>query len=236
MQRSNDREFASAQELLPLDDIVDGVLCLRGGDYRAVLEAQSISFALKSDAEQEAIMAGYRAFLNALGYPIQVVVRILPTDVEPYLTALRGRASDRGAEALRRLALDHEAFVRRLARERTLLERRFFVVIPAGLEGAFARTGARLGERRGIRWPWLGRPGSPRQGLEAAGGQLTFRCQEVAQGLGAFGVATHRLGSDELVEIWCSFLGAEAAPGRTAVAAAQPVVVGRSPEGVSANA
>src|SRR3990172_2335771 len=207
VQRSGEPRFASAQEMLPLDDVVDGVLCLRGGDYRAVLEAQSVNFALKSDTEQEAIMAGYRAFLNALSYPIQVVVRILPTDVEPYLAALRQRADGRGTEALRRLALDHEAFVRRLARERTLLERRFFVVIPAGLEGAF--------ERRGIRWPWQTRPGSHHQGLEAASGQLTFRCQELAQGLGAFGVATHRLGSDELGEIWCSFLGAEAALART---------------------
>lgn len=104
MQRSSDRQFASVQELLPLEDVVDGVLCLRGGDYRAVLEAQSVNFALKSDAEQEAIMAGYRAFLNALSYPVQVVVRILPTDVEPYLTALRGQASTRSAEPLRRLA------------------------------------------------------------------------------------------------------------------------------------
>lgn len=236
MQRSSDRRFASVQELLPLEDVVDGVLCLRGSDYRAVLEAQSVNFALKSDAEQEAIMAGYRAFLNALSYPIQVVVRILPTDVEPYLASLRATASGRGAEALRRLALDHEAFVRRLARERTLLERRFYVVIPAGLEGAFARTGVRLGERRSIRWPWRGRSASNRQGLEAAREQLTFRCQEIAQGLGGFGVATRRLGSDELVELWCSFLGAEAALARTAVAAAQPVVVGLSRGGVSANA
>jgi len=228
VQRSNDREFASAQEMLPLEDVVDGVLCLRGGDYRAVLEAQSVNFALKSDSEQEAIMAGYRAFLNALSYPIQVVVRILPTDVEPYLTALRQRADGRGTEALRRLTLDHEGFVRRLARERTLLERRFYVVVPAGLEGAF--------ERRGIRWPWQGKPGSPRQGLEVASGQLTFRCQEIAQGLGGFGVATHRLSSDELVELWYSFLGTGAALARTAVAAAQPVVVGRSREGVIANA
>jgi len=227
VQRSNDREFASAQEMLPLEDVVDGVLCLRGGDYRAVLEAQSVNFALKSDSEQEAIMAGYRAFLNALSYPIQVVVRILPTDVEPYLTALRAQASGRGAEALRRLALDHEAFVRRLARERTLLERRFYVVLPAGLEGAF--------ERRGLRWPWQGRATGHRQALEAAREQLTFRCQEIAQGLGGFGVATRRLGSDELVELWSSFLGSEMAPERTAVAA-QPVVVGLSREEVSAGA
>ena len=227
MQRSSDRRLASAQEMLPLEDIVDGVLCLRGGDYRAVLEAQSVNFALKSDTEQEAIMAGYRAFLNALSYPIQVVVRILPTDVEPYLTALRGQASTRSAETLRRLALDHEAFVRRLARERTLLERRFYVVVPAGLEGAF--------ERRGVRWPWQGRPADHQRGLEAAREQLAFRCQEIAQGLGGIGVAARRLGSDELIELWSAFLGSEVPRARTAVAA-QPVVVGVRRDGVKASA
>src|SRR3972149_872441 len=145
--------------------MLGGVLCLRGGDYRAVLEAQSVNFGLKSEAEQEAIMAGYRAFLNALSYPIQVVVRILPTDVEAYLAGLRGRFAGRGGEALRRLALDHEAFVRRLARERMLLERRFYVVVPAGLEGAF--------DRRGIRLPRPGRGGGapPRRGGGGRGGE-----------------------------------------------------------------
>jgi hypothetical protein len=57
--------------MLPWKTLSIGVLCMRrrspgrpGGQS---------NFALKSDSEQEAIMAGYRAFLNALSYPIQVV-------------------------------------------------------------------------------------------------------------------------------------------------------------------
>src|SRR5919106_4893496 len=134
-----DRRRAGVQELLPIEDIVEDVICLRGGDYRAVLEVQSINFALKSETEQEGIIAGYKAFLNALSYPLQVVVRILPTDVEAYLDGLRQRPRARGDETLRRLALDHESFVRRLAREGSLLERRFYVVIPAVLEGIFEK-------------------------------------------------------------------------------------------------
>lgn len=184
------RRHAGVQDLLPLEDIVDGVLCLRGGDYRAVLEVQSINFALKSEAEQEGIVAAYKAFLNALTYPLQVVVRILPTDVDAYLDGLRGRPRARGDETLRRLALDHESFVRRLARERSLLERRFYVVIPAGLEGVF--------ERRGLRWPWQGPPKDVRQNLEAAARQLAFRSQETIAALATFGVASRRLTSEEL--------------------------------------
>jgi hypothetical protein len=227
MRRNGNGRLASVQELLPLEDIVEDILCLRGGDYRAVLEAQSVNFALKSEAEQEAIMAGYRAFLNALSYPIQVVVRILPTDVEGYLAGLReprlpgGQGFvGRGGEAVRRLALDHEGFVRRLARERTLLERRFYVVVPAGMEGAF--------EHRGIRWPWQATPKSARHTLEAAARQLTFRCQELAQALASFGVATRRLSSEELTHLWNATLRSEAASVPQAGASHRPVVTSRN--------
>jgi hypothetical protein len=216
MRRNANRRLAGIQELLPLDDIVDGVLCLRGGDYRAVLEAQSVNFALKSEAEQEAIMAGYRAFLNSMSYPTQVLVRILPTDVEAYLAGVRERLGDRSGEALRRLALDHEAFVRRLGRERTLLERRFYVVVLAGLEGTF--------ERRGIRWPWQRTLSNARQNLDAAARQLTFRCQELTQALASFGVAARRLNTEEMIQLWSAFLRSEVTSSPALATSQRPVV------------
>jgi len=228
MRRNANRRLASAQELLPLDDIVDGVLCLRGGDYRALLEAQSVNFALKSEVEQEAIIAGYRAFLNSLSYPIQVVVRVLPTDVEAYLAGVREQFSRRGGEALRRLALDHEAFVRRLGRERTLLERRFYIVLPAGLEGAF--------ERRGFRWPWQGTRSNVRHNLDAAARQLAFRCQELTQALASFGVAARRLTTEEMVQLWSGFLRSEVTSPPTLAASHWPVVTRRNRKEVSARA
>jgi hypothetical protein len=225
MPRPADRRFASVQELLPLEEIVGDVLCLRGGDYRAVLETSSVNFALKSEAEQEALVAGYRTFLNALSYPIQVVVRIVPTDVEAYLAGLRERFAGRG-DALRRLALDHEAFVRRLARERTLLERRFYVVIPAGLDGVF--------ERRGVRWPWQrNRERHVRWALEAASTPLALRCQEVVQGLVAFGVAARRLGGDELACLWTEMLSPDSAGTQRVSSSSRSVVTSQRRKAVA---
>lgn len=227
MGRNGTKSLAGVQDLLPLDDIVDGVICLRGRDYRAVLEAGSVNFALKSENEQEAIMAGYRAFLNSLSYPIQVVARILPTDVEGYLAGLRERLGGRGGETLHRLALDHETFVRRLARERTLLERRFFVVVPAGLEGTF--------ERKAMRWPWQVASGNARHTLEAATRQLNFRCYELIQAMASFGVTTRRLGSRELVSLWNDFLRSEFASAAL-TAHQRPVVTAKAREEVSSYA
>jgi hypothetical protein len=198
MLKSMRRRNGRVQEALTLEDIVDGVLCLRGGHYRAVLEVESLNFALKSDEEAEAIMASYRAFLNALSYPIQVLVRILPSNLDAYLDGLRERMSSLDGEQLRRLALEHETFVRGLARERSLLERRFYLVVPAGLEGTF--------ERGGLRWPWQKRATPPSILIEAASRQLASRCQELMRGLASCGIGAWVLGSEELAALWGSIL------------------------------
>ncbi len=216
-------KHGSVQDLLPLEEIVDGVLCLRGGDYRAVLQAQSVNFALKSEDEQEAVLAGYRAFLNGLSHPLQVLVRILPTNVEPYLAGFRGNVLARGnSEAIRRLARDHETFVRGLARERTLLERRFYVVVPAEEHDA----------AMSLAWPWKRtRRRHEERRVAVAAAQLNARCQEVTQGLLAFGVSSRRLESEALAELWAACLCAQVtsiAP--SLVAGARPVVAGR-PQG-----
>ncbi len=200
--RNSRRRPASAQELLPLDEIEGDVVRLRGGDYRAVLRAGSVNFALKAEAEQEAIVAGYRRFLNALTYPLQVLVRVVPTDVEAYLDGLAGPTEN---EALASLARDHRTFVRRIARERTLLDRRFYVIVPAG-----ADTGA---ERRGTPLPWRRRSARHAQSdLVAARRRLAFRCNEVAQALVAFGVSTERLDANALITLWRDALGAASVP------------------------
>ena len=87
--------LAGVQEQLPLDDVVGDVVLLRSGSARAVLEASSVNFALRSEGEQEAILAGYRRFLHSLDYPLQLLVRVVPADVED--RAVKGR-SDLRAE------------------------------------------------------------------------------------------------------------------------------------------
>ncbi len=216
--RHRRRRLASVQELLPLDEIAGDVLRLRGGDYRAVLQAGSVNFALKSETEQESILAGYRRFLNGLAYPLQVLVRVVPTDVEGYLAGVRAARSN--SDTLRRLALDHEVFVRRIARERTLLDRRFYVVVPAGMDGAFERTR--------LRWPW--RRGAQREQLRndllLASRKLAFRCGEVLQGLGSFGVVGRRLDGEELAALWRATLGVvPVGVSRRAPLVATPVVI-----------
>ncbi|MCW5880717.1 MAG: hypothetical protein KIS91_07300 [Anaerolineae bacterium] len=185
------RRFGSVQAIhVNVVAIEEGVVHLAGGQYRAVVEVGSVNFGLAGDTEREAIVASYAAFLNSLTFPVQMLVRALPVDLETYLAEMERQAQQTLTPRLADLARDHAAFVRRLARHRTLLERRFYLVIPAQGE---------VTERRS-RWP-LSR-GSARLDRDTARRQLTFRCEEVARQLGRCGLTVHRLGDTELAHLY----------------------------------
>lgn len=187
----------SAQQVhLGLDGIEDDAIVLTGGEHRAVLEVGSVNFALQGEREQEATVLGFAAFLNGLTFPLQVLVRVRPVDIAGYLDNLERKAR-RLDGPLSDLAHDHVAFVRRLARSRTLLERRFYVVVPSPVEA--------LPMQRGW-WP-LG--STARRGANAVDRlrQLTHRCAEVERQLQRCGLPGRRLGDAELAQLlhacWC---------------------------------
>jgi len=200
---------------LALETIDEDVLCLTGGQHRAVLEVGSINFGLQGEVEQEAVIAGFAACLNSLTFPVQVLVRVLPIDIGSYLADLEQRARHISA-SLVDLARDYLTFLQRLARNRTLLERRFYLVISAQLDTTTAR-GWRPFERK-------------QQGasIDAARRQLTFRCEEIERQLGRCGLSVRRLTSRELAQLfygcWCPELAHVQRLGGELTALDSPVV------------
>ena len=121
---------------------------------------------------------------------------MLPLDIDTYLEDLEHRARHELPDHLAALARDHVAFVRRLARSRALLERRFYLVVPAQAADRPA----------GPLWPFR-RHGRPGLDAAAARHQLTVRCAEVERHLGRCGLQPRRLTDAELAQLyyaaWC---------------------------------
>ncbi len=178
---------------LGIEAIHDGVVALAGGEYRAVLEVSGTVSPFEDDARQEALLAGFATFLNALSYPIQILVRASPVDLTRYATNLEERGRHMLDGQLAALARDHAAFVQGLARQRMLLERRFYLVVPAE---RVARTGwARL-------FPGLNRAIEQEPRREAARHQLVFRCDDLSRQLSRCGLTVRRLADPELAQLY----------------------------------
>ncbi len=191
---------SSIQVHLDLTSIQASVARFGSGEqaeYCAVLEVAGSqqSLARVDEAKQEELLAAYAQFLNALTFPFQLVVRIIPVDLAWYVTRVEERARAL-SPALVAIARDHAAFVQGLARQRTLLERRIYVVVPwsnaanlgASGSGGMARVPARLLRGRAAKTL-----DDQLYSEEAISRQLTDRCEEVARQFSRAGLRTTRL-------------------------------------------
>lgn len=186
------KRHASVQEThIQLDRIDDDVVFFVGGSAQAVVEVTGVDFAHQGVDEQAALIAGFAAFLNSLTFPLQIVLRSVPIDVLQLARDLDGRIQ-RLSPTLADLGRDHSLFLRKLARERTLLDRHCYVVIPAGGDAQTLRPRQLFHQRAQEITP------------DAVQWQLLDRCEEVSRGIGRCGLTVRRLGNAELLQLFAA--------------------------------
>src|SRR6266567_2894753 len=124
----------SVQVRLDVTAILNGVVRFGSTDhaeYCAVMEVAGSqeSLAKVDEAKQEELLAAYAQFLNSLTFVFQFVVQVHPVDLAWYVARVEERARFL-SPSLVAIARDHAAFVQGLTRQRTLLARRTYVVVP----------------------------------------------------------------------------------------------------------
>lgn len=180
--------------------------------YRAILEVSSTNYTLRSEEEQESIIAGYRDFLKALEFPLQILVRSQPLDLNPYIQRILEPASGQTNATEQRwheLATAHVRFVQQIAQQHTLLEHHFYIVLaasqsesPAAKHPTFMNVPLPRRHRSRQEAP-------ERASLEEALQQLDLRADVVMQRLSALGLYCQRLAGEELVTLYGSCLTPE---------------------------
>jgi hypothetical protein len=121
---------APAPLRLPVAGVAaDGTVDLGGDGLALICRASAVTFALRTPAEQEALVAGFARFLNSLGEPVEIVVRAEPVDLAPTIAGLLEAAPGLPHPALEAAARDHAGFLAELAERRDLLAREVLVVL-----------------------------------------------------------------------------------------------------------
>ncbi len=120
----------ATQRFLDISEIKEDVVVMKDGTLRAVVFVSSINFALKSEDEQNAIISQYVAFLNALEYPLQIVVQSRRLNIDKYMEKLKENEKSQTNELLRAQIADYRAFVTELVTLGQIMQKQFFVVVP----------------------------------------------------------------------------------------------------------
>ncbi|GCE03477.1 VirB4 family type IV secretion system protein [Dictyobacter aurantiacus] len=162
-------------------DVQGDVACLGFGqktmEYRGILQINSINFSLMSEEEQEAIIEGFKGFLNGLSYPIQILIRNRPHNLDNYLNML-----DSVKGTMAPIMRDHANFVRVLGSRRALVKREFYIIVPADKQATRDKTEALINAQL----------------------QLSLRMEELLRQLERMGLTGRRLNDIEIVQLYQS--------------------------------
>ncbi|MFE9246437.1 PrgI family protein [Nocardiopsis sp. NPDC006938] len=115
---------------LPVKSIADdGVVDLAEHGCAVLVSCSTVSFALRTPAEQAGLVNGFASYLNSLRTPVQLLVRAESIKLDPLVDALDRAAPSMPHPALERAARGHADFLADLAQTRDLLRRQIILVL-----------------------------------------------------------------------------------------------------------
>ncbi len=135
----------ATQTFVQFDHIRNGVVVLKNGDLRAILEVFAMNFGLKSVEEQEAIVYAYQNFLNSLDFDLQIVVHSRRMDIGPYLSDLTNRANTQESPLMKTQIEEYVEFVKSFVADANIMAKRFFLVLPFSMVQGAKKAGGFAG-------------------------------------------------------------------------------------------
>lgn len=130
VQVKQEKLIPTTQENLPIKDIKDGIVYLKTGGYRVVLELPSINIDLMEASEREGILGQYRMILNSFDFPFQYLQQSRIVDISDYLETIENLKLQSKTNFLSSQLGFYSDFLKDLIRNRSVLTKKFFIVIP----------------------------------------------------------------------------------------------------------
>lgn len=124
------KETFSSQSLISLQQIRKGVIILKSGSLRSVLEVSGINFDLKSEEEQSSVLVSWRNLINNLDFPLQVVAHSRRVNIETYLNFLEERIGKETNNLLKLQGEDYYTFIKGLVTGNNIMKKKFYVIVP----------------------------------------------------------------------------------------------------------
>lgn len=203
---------SATQNFLDIFEIKENTVVLKDGTLRAVVLVSSMNFMLKSDDEQQAVIAGYMQFLNSFDFPLQIVIQSRKLRIKEYLEKLKNVAKEQTNELLRMQTLEYREFIGELVDIADIMTKRFFVVVPYA-------PGEKKGEGRRTFWQRVSNVLSPERVIVLREErflkfqeELTKRANFIQEGLQSLGLATARLDTQSLIELFYTTYNPETSP------------------------
>src|SRR3989344_9331461 len=145
---------SSTQDFTEIEDVNHDVVLFVDGSTAMILSTTAVNFGLLSEKEQEAMIYAYAGLLNSLSFPIQILVRSQHKDVTSYLHLLEEQEKKQKNTKLATSIKSYRLFVAETVKEKEVLDKKFYVVIPFSSLELGTSTKVLFGsKKRGLPYP-----------------------------------------------------------------------------------
>ena len=121
---------SSTQEYLEIAEIKNDTVIMRDGTMRSVLLVSSVNFSLKSEDEQNAVIASYVSFLNNINFTLQIVIQSRELNIDNYIEMLKQKEKEQTNELLKMQMAEYIQYITDLIGMGKIMSKRFLIVVP----------------------------------------------------------------------------------------------------------
>ena len=193
MKNTSQKIRATTQKFTEILDIVDNIVMFSYGNACLIIEVTATNFALLSKEEQDAKIFAYASLINSLSFPIQIFIRSKRIDISSYLKLLDQEAKNTQDQALGNRIRLYRDFVQELVRVNTVLDKKFYIVIPYSVLEAGV-WGTRTAIKKGV--------SKKEEFAEAAKDGLDLKAKSLHSQLQRLGLLAKTLEKEELIRLF----------------------------------
>src|SRR5689334_21671608 len=146
---------SSTQRFIEIETIDHDMVMYNDGSCSMVVGATAVNFGLLSEKEQDSIIYAYAGLLNSLSFPIEILIRTQHKDVTAYLRMLEDQEKKQKNPKLASSIHAYRLFVSATVREKDVLDKKFYLVLPFSYLELGTSAGMLLGntKKRGLPYP-----------------------------------------------------------------------------------
>jgi len=189
---------SSSQVFTEVETINRDIVMFADGSCAMVLATTAVNFGLLSEKEQDAMISAYAGLLNSLSFPIQLLIRTQHKDVTAYLRLLEDQERKQKNPKLAKSIHDYRMFVAATVKEKDVLDKKFFIVLPFSSLELGTSTSVLFGSRsKGLPYP-------KSYIFERALTVLNPKRDQMIRLLGRVGLQAYQLNNEQLIQLFFS--------------------------------
>jgi type IV secretory pathway VirB4 component len=203
-------------DLVDVKEIRENIVIVKDGSLRQIVMVGGVNFALKSEDEQNLIIQGYQSFLNAIDFPLQIIVHSRKVNIDAYLATLSARKETEPSPLLQSQIDEYINFIREFVEKNAIMEKTFLVVVPfypvgAGIKETTKAASGILSSLTGKKTTATKQDPSQIADQDNATSfkenaeQLAQRVGQVISGINTIGLEATVLDNQDLIELFYNF-------------------------------